>query len=75
LLCDLLDAHEIVLSVAHTTATHGLQADPSAIHDFAVGQVVLTNDLQHGSVGEQLVRFDQVRKLAISSFSGLEACE
>src|SRR5271167_2256707 len=29
-LCDLLDAHEIVLSAAHTAGTHTLQADPSA---------------------------------------------
>jgi len=75
LLCDLLDAHEIVLSAAQTADTHGLQADPSAIHDFAVGQVVLTNDLQRGSVGEQLVRLDQARKFVISNIIGADAYE
>ena len=73
--CDLLDAHEIVLSAAHAAGTHSLQADPSAIHDFAVGQVVLTNDLQRCSVGEQLVGWDRARKFTNSSFSGVEAYE
>jgi len=75
LLCDLVDAHENVLSAAHTAGTNSLQTDPSAVHDFAVGQVVLTNDLQRCSVEEQLVRLDQTRRLAISSFSGVEAYE
>ncbi|MGO9933115.1 MAG: ferritin-like domain-containing protein [Steroidobacteraceae bacterium] len=75
LLCDLLDAHEIVLSAAHTAGTHGLQADPSAVHDFAVGQVVLTNDLQRCSVEAQLVRLDHTGRFAISSFSGADAYE
>jgi len=66
-LCDLLDAHEIVLSAAHTAGTHTLQADPSAAHDFAVGQVVLTNDLQRCSVEGQFVGLDQARRFAISS--------
>jgi starvation-inducible DNA-binding protein len=67
LLCDLLDTHDLVLSAAHTADTHSLQADPPAVHDFAVGQVVLTNDLQRCSIGEQFARLDQVRKFAISS--------
>jgi starvation-inducible DNA-binding protein len=54
LLCDLLDAHELVLA-AHTAGTNGLQTDPSAVQDFAVGQVVLTNDLQGWTVREQLL--------------------
>jgi len=62
LLCDLLDAHEIVLSAADTAGTHGQQADPFAVHGFAVGQVVLTNDLQRYSVEEQLVRFAAFRQ-------------
>jgi len=67
LLCDLLDAHDIVLSAAHMARTYSPPADPSAAHDFAVGRVVLTNDLQRCSVEEQLVRLDQVRRFAISS--------
>jgi starvation-inducible DNA-binding protein len=54
LLCDLLDAHELVLSAAHTAGTNGLQTDQSAVRDFAVGQVVLASDLQGCSVREQL---------------------
>jgi starvation-inducible DNA-binding protein len=75
LLCDLLDAHEIVLSAAHTAGTHGQQSDSSAVQDFAVGQVLLTNDQQGCSVREQLVRLDQARRFAISSFSGVDAYE
>jgi starvation-inducible DNA-binding protein len=75
LLCDLLDAHEIVMNVAHTTGTYGLQTDPSAVRDFAVGQVLLTNDQQGRFVREQLVRLDQARRFAISSFGGVDAYE
>jgi starvation-inducible DNA-binding protein len=75
LLRDLLDAHEIVLSAAHTAGPHNLQADPSAVHDFAVGQVVLTNDLQRCSVEEQFARLDKARRFAISGFSGVDAYE
>jgi len=71
LLRDLLDAHEMVLSAAHTAGTHNLQADPSAVHDFAVGQVVLTNDLQRCSVEEQFARLDWARRFAISSGAGV----
>jgi starvation-inducible DNA-binding protein len=75
LLCDLLDAHEIVMSAAHTAGTHNPQADPSAVHDFAVGQVVLTNDLQRFSVEEQLIRLDQAGGFTIPHFSGVDARE
>ena len=54
LLCDLLDVHESALSAAHAAGTNSLQTDTSADRDFAVGQVVLTNDLQVHSVREQL---------------------
>jgi len=75
LLCDLLDAHEIVLSAAHTTGTFGLQTDPAAIRDFAVGQVLLANEQQGCFVREQLVRLDRARRFAISSFGGVDAYE
>jgi hypothetical protein len=52
LLCDLLDAHASVLSAADKAGTNGL--DSSADLDFAVGRVVLTNDLQSHAVKEQL---------------------
>jgi starvation-inducible DNA-binding protein len=54
LLCDLLDGHELVLSAAHSAGANSLQTDASADRDFAVGRVVLTNDLQVHSVREQL---------------------
>jgi hypothetical protein len=52
LLCDLLDAHASVLRVADGARAIG--ADTSADRDFAIGRVVLTNDLQSYAVGEQL---------------------
>jgi starvation-inducible DNA-binding protein len=75
LLCDLLDAHEIVMSTAYTAGAHGQQIDSTAVQDFAVGKVLLTNDQQGCSVREQLVKFDQARSFAISSFSGVDAYE
>jgi starvation-inducible DNA-binding protein len=75
LLCDLLDAHEIVMSTAHTAGAYGQQIDSTAVQDFAVGKVLLTNDQQGCSVREQLVKFDQARRFAISSFSGVDAYE
>jgi starvation-inducible DNA-binding protein len=62
LLRDLLDAHELVLSAARPGTNSGSQDGPS-IRDFAVGQVVLTNDLQSRSIGEQLARRDDKRRL------------
>jgi DNA-binding ferritin-like protein len=47
LLRELLDMHESALSVARPLGRH----DRSWAHDFAVGQVVLTNELQAWSVG------------------------
>jgi hypothetical protein len=52
LLCELLGAHASVLSAADRARENGL--DASADRDFAVGRVVLTNDLQSHSVREQL---------------------
>jgi starvation-inducible DNA-binding protein len=75
LLCDLLEAHELVLGAAHTAGTSSLQTDPSAVQDFAVGQVVLTNDLQGCSVQEQLIKFDRERRFAITNFGGVSAYE
>lgn len=55
LLCDLLDAHALVLSAADTAGANCLQTDAPADGDFAIGRVVLTNDLQRHSVREQLL--------------------
>ena len=76
LLCDLLDAHESMLSMARTAGTHRVQPDASAVHGFAVGQVVLANELQGCSVQEQLVNLDRERRFASSTtFSGVDAYE
>jgi starvation-inducible DNA-binding protein len=75
LLCDLLDAHEMAASAAHPAGAYGQQAGSSAVQDFAVGQVLLTNDQQGCSVREQLVRLDQAGKFGVSSFSGVDAYE
>ena len=53
LLRDPLDAHELVLSAARPTGLNK-RTDRSWTRDFAVGQVVLINDLQSVSVAEHL---------------------
>ena len=63
------------MSAAHTAGAHGQQIDSSAVQDFVVGQVLLTNDQQGCSVREQLVKLVQARRFAISSFSGVDAYE
>jgi starvation-inducible DNA-binding protein len=54
LLRELLDEHESVLSAAHQAETAAGRNDGSWVYDFAVGQVVLTNDLQTQSIRELL---------------------
>ena len=49
---ELLDAHESVLNTAQPTRLSG---DHKWARDFAIGQVVLTNDQQIWSLGDQLV--------------------
>ena len=75
LLCDLLDAHETVMSAARPAGAYGQQTDASAVQDFAVGQVLLTNDQQGCSVRERLLRLDQARSFAISDFSRVDPYE
>ena len=75
LLCDLLDAHETVMSAAHPTGAYSQQTESSAVQDFAVGQVLLTNDQQGCSVRERMLRLDQARSFAISDFSRVDAYE
>jgi hypothetical protein len=50
LLHDFLDAHESLLSVARP------HDEPHWVHDFAVGQVVLTNEGQCELIGGMLLR-------------------
>jgi len=63
LLRDLLGAHELVLSAACPRENSDSQDDNPSIRDFAVSQVVLTNDLQSRSICEQLIRRDGKTKL------------
>ena len=55
LLCELLDAHESVLILGRQ---NGLGWDEPWARDFAVGQVVLTNDAQRSSISDELVDRD-----------------
>jgi starvation-inducible DNA-binding protein len=55
LLRELLDAHDSVLS---TGRPHGSALDDQWTRDFAVGQVVLTNDAQSSSISDQLADRD-----------------
>jgi hypothetical protein len=55
LLVELLDAHESVLSAALPSGTHYGQVNSSWTRDFAVGQVVLTNDQHFLALSEQLM--------------------
>jgi hypothetical protein len=55
LLCELLDAHELVLGAAQPTVASNVQTDKSGDAGCAVGRVVLTNDLQMYSVRKRLV--------------------
>jgi hypothetical protein len=65
--CDLLDAHASILNAA-CTGTNTPQFDPPAVPDFAIGQVVLTKDLQGCPVRERLVRLRQERTFANTNF-------
>jgi starvation-inducible DNA-binding protein len=55
LLRELLDAHELILSAAHSGGTSDGQNASAWVRDLAVGQVVLANELQGRSIGELLV--------------------
>jgi starvation-inducible DNA-binding protein len=52
LLNELLDAHE---SVLNTSRPDGSAIHAQWAHDFAVGEVVLTNDAQSSSISDQLL--------------------
>lgn len=60
LLAELLDAHESVLGAALPTGTNDAHVNRSWTRDFAVGQVVLTNDQQILAVSEQLMHRERM---------------
>ena len=55
LLCELLDAHE---SVLNTGRSNGSALNEQWERDFAVGQVVLTNEAQSSSISDELADND-----------------
>jgi starvation-inducible DNA-binding protein len=61
LFSELIDAHDLVLSTAQPAATSDAQTHYSWTRDFAVGQVVLTNDLQMLAISQLLM--DRERRL------------
>ena len=61
LLAESLDAHESVLNAALPTQTKNRQASRSWTRDFAVGQVVLTNDQQILAVSEQMMHRERLQ--------------
>jgi DNA-binding ferritin-like protein len=54
LFLELLDAHDSILSAARPGGTGDAQNDISWVRDFAVGQVILANELQSQSICELL---------------------
>ncbi len=60
LLCELLEAHE---SVLHTGRTNGSAPGKQWARDFAVGQVVLTNDAQRSTVNDELRNGDSRQRV------------
>ncbi|HUA23717.1 MAG TPA: ferritin-like domain-containing protein [Steroidobacteraceae bacterium] len=73
LLGELLEAHDTVLTAASPAGANDLQRK-SWLRDFAVGQVVLTNNLQRTAVSEQLTSRagcrESLRARASETFSG-----
>jgi DNA-binding ferritin-like protein len=63
LLGDLYDAHELLLSTARSGERGDARDCSPSNRDFAVGQVVIANELQSRSIGEQLMQRDNRRRL------------
>jgi len=75
LLRELLDAHEWVLTTALPTGTNDAQSVRAHARDFALGQVVLANELQSSIVREQLMRWEskeRVHQMQASASLGYE---
>jgi hypothetical protein len=72
LLHALLEAHDSVLSIART---NGSYHEHDWVRDFAVGQVVLTNDLQRESIFGQLLITEPKERFRETDERRLAACE
>ena len=66
LLCELLDAHELVLN---TGRSNGSALNEPWERDFAVGQVVLTNEAHSSSISDELADNDP-RQRVIGEYAG-----
>jgi starvation-inducible DNA-binding protein len=72
LLRDLLDAHDTVLAAARSGAGDE-RAYSASGRDFAVGQVVLVNDMQFQSISDQLIALSDKRRVVEAHQNGLDA--
>jgi starvation-inducible DNA-binding protein len=72
LLRELLDAHESVLSIA---SPNDSSVDHHWVRDFAVGKVMLTNDIQKWSVNEQLRGHDPQQRFLQTDAIREQGCE
>jgi starvation-inducible DNA-binding protein len=72
LLLDLLEAHEAVLSAAHP---HESYDDLHRVRDFAVGQVVLTNEQQWEIINGKVRTAGPQQRLLETETSRLYECE
>jgi starvation-inducible DNA-binding protein len=73
LLRDLLDAHDTVLAAARSGANGEEYANTTSNRDFAVGQVVLVNDIQFQSISDQLIARSDKRRVIEARQDGLDA--
>jgi starvation-inducible DNA-binding protein len=72
LLHELLDAHESVLGAA---CPNGSNEDHHWTRDLAVGQVVLTNDVQSWTINERLLGHDPQQRFCEADASRMHGCE
>jgi starvation-inducible DNA-binding protein len=72
LLHELLEAHESVLGAA---GPNGSNEDHHWMRDLAVGQVMLTNDVQSWAINERLLRHDPQQRFLQTQASGVHGCE
>jgi starvation-inducible DNA-binding protein len=72
LLHELLEAHESVLGAA---CPNGSNEDHHSMHDFAVGQVMLTNDVQTWTINERLLGHDPQQRFLQTDAGRIRGCE
>jgi starvation-inducible DNA-binding protein len=73
LLRDLLNAHDTVLAAARLGSDSDERADTASIHDFAVGQVVLVNNMQFQAISDQLIAQSDRRRATVARQDGRDA--